>query len=206
MKSAVGSPVDAVFASAAACDTLNCVSEPMEPAPPTRLEPLYRQTAMVNEILLYAGSARPWRTALRPSHAGRRQAQLGGLPAGRHSLRIAIIGRGSRVVAQQRHSLLVYANPTLTRAAKGSDRDEQLRYATETVNLTYEKFLARKADFERQGCTKSPPNASDGCKKPSPYNAFDWTDDGCSPPTPDSWKKSLRRSVPAARLRLPQLR
>jgi hypothetical protein len=67
---------------------------------------------------------------------------------------------------------------------------EQVRYATETVNLPYEQFLARKADFKSQGCEQPPwqQQIPYFCHKPSPYNAFDWTDDGCSPPTPDSWK------------------
>lgn len=65
-----------------------------------------------------------------------------------------------------------------------SDRTEQRRYARETVEMTYTQFLARKADFERAKCrvedhlyigTPTP-----GCGKPSPYDAFDWTDDGCS--------------------------
>jgi hypothetical protein len=67
---------------------------------------------------------------------------------------------------------------------------EQVRYATETVNLPYEQFLARKADFKNQGCEQPPwqQQVPYFCHKPSPYNAFDWSDDGCSPPTPDSWK------------------
>lgn len=42
-------------------------------------------------------------------------------------------------------------------------------------------FLARKADFQGQGCQ----NGTSGCGKPAPYNAFDWTTDSCSwtPPT-----------------------
>lgn len=55
--------------------------------------------------------------------------------------------------------------------------DEQLRYGIETMNLTYSAFLARKADFMGQGCTEGP----SGCRKPWPYDRFNWTDDGCSP-------------------------
>lgn len=66
-------------------------------------------------------------------------------------------------------------------AAQGSKRSEQTRYATETMNLTYTKFLDRKANFETNGCRADKPKPG-GCKKPSPYNSFDWTDDGCSGP------------------------
>jgi hypothetical protein len=62
---------------------------------------------------------------------------------------------------------------------------EQIRYARETSRLTYTDFMARKQDFLIHGC-ETPNNPS--CTKPSPYNAFDWTTDGCSPPTPDDWK------------------
>jgi len=55
--------------------------------------------------------------------------------------------------------------------------DEQLRYGIETMNLTYSAFLARKADFMGQGCREGP----SGCRKPWPYDRFNWTDDGCSP-------------------------
>jgi hypothetical protein len=42
-------------------------------------------------------------------------------------------------------------------------------------------FLARKDDFVRVNhCRKEWPNTSDGCRKPPPYNRFDWTDDGCT--------------------------
>ena len=65
-----------------------------------------------------------------------------------------------------------------------ADRTEQKRYAVETVNLSYSAFLARKADFTNAKCrleghlyTGAP---TPRCTKPSPYNAFDWTDDGCS--------------------------
>ena len=65
-----------------------------------------------------------------------------------------------------------------------ADRDEQTRYVRETVDLNYSAFLARKADFTRAGCRVEgrlyDGSATPGCRKPSPYNAFDWTDDGCS--------------------------
>jgi hypothetical protein len=65
-----------------------------------------------------------------------------------------------------------------------SDRDEQTRYAVETMNLSYSAFLSRKADFTRAGCRKDNYENNGfpypGCGKPSPYNAFNWSDDGCS--------------------------
>jgi hypothetical protein len=59
------------------------------------------------------------------------------------------------------------------------DTREQLRYAIETMNLPYTAFLARKADFERSGCSE--PRFANDCRKPPPYHAYNWTDDGCSP-------------------------
>jgi hypothetical protein len=60
------------------------------------------------------------------------------------------------------------------------DGGEQVRYAVETMNLPYDQFLARKADFAASGCDLDQPRQG-GCRKPFPYNSFDWTDDGCSP-------------------------
>jgi hypothetical protein len=65
------------------------------------------------------------------------------------------------------------------RADAASDRAEQVRYADETMNLTYNAFVARKADFASKGCRTDQPKPF-SCRKPSPYHAFDWTDDGCS--------------------------
>ncbi len=61
-------------------------------------------------------------------------------------------------------------------ADAASDRYEQYRYALETINLSYSQYVVRQNDFRAQGCA----NGASGCRKPSPYNAFDWTDDGCS--------------------------
>ncbi|SDH30854.1 phospholipase A2, partial [Pseudonocardia oroxyli] len=65
-----------------------------------------------------------------------------------------------------------------------ADRDEQTRYAYETINLDYKAFIARKRDFTNAGCRiedyENNGFAYPGCRKPSPYNAFNWTDDGCS--------------------------
>ena len=66
--------------------------------------------------------------------------------------------------------------PTNASADAGSDRYEQYRYAVETINLTYSQYVARQTDFRANGCV----NGTSGCRKPAPYNAFDWTDDGCS--------------------------
>jgi hypothetical protein len=85
--------------------------------------------------------------------------------------------------------LAMFAVPVAdAHASAQSDRKEQLRYARETVNLTYAKFMGRKADFTNKGCNANRPKAG-GCKKPSPYNKFDWTTDSCSRPTPASWKR-----------------
>lgn len=53
---------------------------------------------------------------------------------------------------------------------------EQYRYALETINLSYDDYVARQIDFRANGCTDGATN----CRKPAPYNVFDWTDDGCS--------------------------
>lgn len=64
------------------------------------------------------------------------------------------------------------------------DRDEQTRYAKETINLSYTQFIARKADFQNSGCRRDDYENNGfpypGCRKPSPYNSFNWSDDGCS--------------------------
>lgn len=70
-------------------------------------------------------------------------------------------------------AVAVTGHPSRAVAATG----EQVRYATETMNMSYRDFLTRKADFMGKGCRKGP----GGCHKPWPYNEFDWTDDGCSP-------------------------
>jgi hypothetical protein len=62
-----------------------------------------------------------------------------------------------------------------------SNLAERIRYANETIYLTYEQYAARQNDFRASGCTLAPPKADhEDCKKPIPYNGFDWTDDGCS--------------------------
>lgn len=66
---------------------------------------------------------------------------------------------------------------------------EQWRYIGETGALGYKQFLDRKAGFVASGCEHRPGDPLRGqCTKPAPYDAFDWTTDGCSPPTPDAWK------------------
>lgn len=64
------------------------------------------------------------------------------------------------------------------------DTDEYRRYAQETVDLSYTAFAARRADFVAQGCEYPPWHKKRGkCRKPWPYNSFDWSTDGCSRPT-----------------------
>jgi hypothetical protein len=87
----------------------------------------------------------------------------------------------------------VTCNPSINYVPNAPSRCEQWRYARETMMLSYPKFLARKANFAQPGpvgssCSNPWPNTSIGCRKPFPYNYFDWTTDGCSPPTPDQWK------------------
>ncbi|WP_051470980.1 phospholipase A2 [Patulibacter minatonensis] len=67
---------------------------------------------------------------------------------------------------------------------------EQLRYGKESIGYTADQFAARKADFVAHGCWTGPA----GCNKPSPYNEFDWSDDGCSPPTPDHLRERFRNA------------
>jgi hypothetical protein len=135
------------------------------------------------------GTARVWRTALKLSRKRSASAKFPGLASDKYRLRIAALGHDGNVLAQQQRSLTVV--PFSTRAASAqdqlSDRLEQERYATETMNLSYTAFLARKSDFTSNGCNANHPKPG-GCRKPSPYNSFDWTTDGCSPPTPSGWK------------------
>lgn len=69
------------------------------------------------------------------------------------------------------------------------DTDERHRYAVETMNLSYTEFLDRKLDFVIHGCELPPweRSASERCRKPFPYDSFNWTTDSCSW-TPKSWK------------------
>ncbi|WP_433232236.1 phospholipase A2 [Actinomadura formosensis] len=65
-----------------------------------------------------------------------------------------------------------------------TERQVQKNYAIETVGLSYTDFIKRKADFQQAGCRKEnyvyKGYHTPGCTKPQPYDAFDWTDDGCS--------------------------
>ncbi|WP_220187147.1 phospholipase A2 [Pseudonocardia pini] len=69
-------------------------------------------------------------------------------------------------------------------AYTAADRRVQTTYARETVGMTSTQFLSRKADFQKAGCRidgySNNGFAYPGCRKPSPYDAFDWSDDGCS--------------------------
>ncbi|WP_371821205.1 phospholipase A2 [Blastococcus sp. PRF04-17] len=72
------------------------------------------------------------------------------------------------------------AIPTAASADTASDRYEQYRYALETIDLSYSQYIDRQNDFRNAGCKNGWPNTAVDCLKPSPYNKFDWTDDGCS--------------------------
>ena len=67
---------------------------------------------------------------------------------------------------------------TPAEASRESDRQEQYRYANETMALPWEQYLARATDFRSQGCWNW--NEPAACNKPLPYNWFTWTTDGCS--------------------------
>lgn len=79
-------------------------------------------------------------------------------------------------------SLLIAIPPfaSASTTSPASDRAERIRYANETISLTYDQYVARQQDFRANGCTHAPPKADQDCGKPPPYNGFDWTDDGCS--------------------------
>ncbi|HST49382.1 phospholipase A2 [Jatrophihabitans sp.] len=66
--------------------------------------------------------------------------------------------------------------PSRASADADSDRYEQYRYALETIHLTYYQYVTRQSGFRAVGCM----SGSEGCRKPAPYNSFDWSDDGCS--------------------------
>lgn len=53
---------------------------------------------------------------------------------------------------------------------------EQWRYVMETMKYHPDQYMARANDFRSQGCS----TPGGGCRKPAPYNGFDWTTDGCS--------------------------
>lgn len=83
--------------------------------------------------------------------------------------------------------VLVTATPASSaRTAQQFDRAEQRRYAVETIDLAYSKFVVRADDFRNSGCVAWPVSVDCRNRKPSPYWAFDWSTDGCSPPTPDA--------------------
>jgi hypothetical protein len=69
------------------------------------------------------------------------------------------------------------------------DTNERHRYALETMNLSHAEFLDRKQDFVIHGCERPPweRSATEACRKPFPYDSFDWTTDGCSW-TPPYWR------------------
>lgn len=62
-----------------------------------------------------------------------------------------------------------------------AQRNEAIRYAWETDDLTYATFMDRKADFTKAGCNRDDRRFGK-CTKPWPYNTFVWTTDGCSAP------------------------
>ena len=45
--------------------------------------------------------------------------------------------------------------------------------------MSYSEFIARETDLEASGC-RADGLKPGGCGEPAPYNAFEWTDDGCS--------------------------
>lgn len=90
-------------------------------------------------------------------------------------LRMAVVGLVS--------ATLISLGSSSAMSAVRDPRLAQLSFAATTVGMPYQQFLTRKAEFERAGCRADRSNYSQpGCtrQKPSPLNAFDWTDDGCS--------------------------
>lgn len=78
----------------------------------------------------------------------------------------------------------VRCNPSIVWVPNAHPRCEQIRYVRETIAMTHEAFIARKQDFTTNGCNRDLAQA-EGCRKPYPYNQFDWTADGCSFTPPD---------------------
>lgn len=95
-------------------------------------------------------------------------------------------GRVRPVAVQPAQPQPTSCSTSLTWIGNAPGRCEQWRYAKETLNLTSQQFLARKMDFTNQGCS-APYGQAAGCRKPWPYNGYDWTTDGCSW-TPQPWK------------------
>jgi hypothetical protein len=80
-------------------------------------------------------------------------------------------------------------------ASPATDQAERVRYANETISLSFEQYVARQNDFRANGCTFAPPKADQGCRKPAPYNGFDWTDDGCSGAEQIGWVSNVYRNL-----------
>lgn len=99
----------------------------------------------------------------------------------RDRLRFALVSKRIAIVLIAIVATLVTV-VSIALANATSDRREQLRYAKETVELGNAQFTARRSDFRGSDCI---PGRE--CKKPSPYNKFDWENDGCSVPV-SSWK------------------
>src|SRR4051794_28563495 len=103
-----------------------------------------------------------------------------GQPDADPSLSTAVITQAVVLLA------LAFASVSIPSAASAdaiADRYEQYRYAQETLSLSYEAYVKRQENFRAAGCTNGwtdPGGTSAHCNKPSPYNQFDWTDDGCS--------------------------
>jgi hypothetical protein len=81
----------------------------------------------------------------------------------------------------------VACNPSINYVPGAPPRCEARRYARETIFLlTAPEFMNRKQDFTINGCNSQAPQPG-GCRKPFPYNQFDWGTDGCSF-TPEPWR------------------
>jgi hypothetical protein len=91
--------------------------------------------------------------------------------------------RGIRLFTASAVMVAATALPVTSAHAKPpTARSIQTTYATATVNLSSGAFMARKRNFLSAGCA----NAST-CRKPGPYNHFDWSSDSCSW-TPPGWR------------------
>lgn len=84
------------------------------------------------------------------------------------------------------HAATVYCSSSLAWQPGVPPVCERFRYLRETMYLPAQDFMNRKQDFTINGCNADLAQPG-GCRKPYPYNRYDWTSDGCSW-TPDSWK------------------
>jgi hypothetical protein len=74
-----------------------------------------------------------------------------------------------------------FSSVAVTASAQAST-PEQLQYANETLAMHYPQYVQRADSFRAAGCEQPPWRRGAGtqCHKPPPYDALDWSTDGCS--------------------------